>query len=688
MATSDADPQSAEQDPDRPFPSGGIQQPLQGQSIEPKTGNLRVEGAPTPPLSRPPSPPPPPPGTLRPLDKRFTVSGAESSAERVSAKESSASGLRHRLGQMEANEASDQLSAVVSTLAEQREGNAQATQAGVDIRSSTGTASGAASASATAFAGGTNPVHGDPTDPTATTSVPVFAIFQDNVRTEDVAERDALSRERTAKALAQLLDKRQDDKPLTIALFGPWGAGKSTLIGIVRQELTKSSKRFEFADFNAWKNERVDNMGAALAQSVVDTLIGDLGYWSQLGIALKISARRKARLRKSLQQSAGAAVVRVKMFALTYVVPFGWPISLLAITVALAGFSLSVPLSDPLRWLMTSLGGLATVAMAWASAHAVIFKGLLESFKTVAKDQKLADRLLLPDYSEKLGSAYEIGRTLDDLCDLTLRGKSSVEKQLFVVVDDLDRCSPAAIKQVFDAVRLVAHIRGVSVIVALDDRIAYAAVAKFYSEFEILDREPSQVSRDYLAKVFNVTVMLQDAGFDAVENYIRSHIFEGSAPTAGPTASGSSTSPPSVSDENENTMEALPFEVDVFVELAKEFSFTNPRELWRLRQTWSLLKGIALPSSAPRPIVRVWMRHMFLRERILQGTNEQRKQAADFLRSFGSPAPSLDGLVPNFERISRDLAFGFQDRDAMILGVLLPAAPAELVKHQPAPTSK
>jgi hypothetical protein len=668
--------------------------PLSGQSIEPQSGELRATAS-SPNLHT---------GTLD--GDRFSITGPEASVERAKSEDLASSGIRYKIGEVAEADAKDQESASVTMSAQQDEAvSAAATQDAAVIREAEGEAkgaggAGAVSANASIASGQSVSRHPNVADPGSsnarapernptnknpgTPSEPaLYQIVQDAARTEDVAEKDALSREKIAKALAQLLIDRRDDKPLTIALFGPWGAGKSTLIALVRRELAASTKPFEYADFNAWKNERVDNMGAALAQSVVDALAGDLGFFSQLRIALRISARRKARLRRAVDKTAQEAFTRVqaaltwlKLFLLTYVIPFAWPISFLGVAMAVVAFAFTTDWHA--KWLVTALGSLGTIVLAWVSAHTAIFKGLLESFKTVAKDQKLSEKLFLPDYTEKLGSAYEIGRTLEDLCALTLCDKKTeVNKQLLVVVDDLDRCSPGAIKQVFDAVRLVAHIRGVSVIVALDDRIAFAAVAKFFAEFGINDREPSQVARDYLAKVFNVSVRLEDAAPETVATYIRSHIFEQpeQPATQNASAAGSQNNP------SQSPGEALQHEVAAFVAFANEFEFTNPRELWRLRQTWSLLKGMALPASAAEPVLNEWMRHMFLRERLMQGTNEQRRLAAEFLNNAAAVAPmSLETLVPNIGRAVGELRAGFNVRDTKILCVLLPAAPAEMPK--------
>lgn len=493
-----------------------------------------------------------------------------------------------------------------------------------------------------------------------------FEIGRDAAKAETIALKDALNRAHLAEVLAQLLATRRDKHPIALGLWGPWGAGKSSFVEFLKTSLdANSTASFKYADFNAWKNERVDNLGAALAQSVLEAMVRDLGFWQQTRLALKLAWLRNARLRRSVNKDLSCIKLRINraiIFGSTYVAPFLGPL-------AIALLALGLFIANKPLWGYVST--LATAVATWVSVHAVRSKQLLNWFKGLLKDHRSSFKL--PDYSDKIGSFHEMSRTLEDLCSLELSHKDSAAgdpNYLLVTVDDLDRCSPASIKQVFDAVRLVANIHQVVVLVALDHRIAYIAVAKHYAEYGTTDREISQLARDYLAKVFNLSVTLAPANESSIELYIKHRLFD--LPEVAPAFGRHQAT-----DSGRNLGSSTAAEAEAFNEFALAMQFTNPRELWRLRQAWALLKGIALPTRASDSAVREWMRHMFLREAIAQGTNEQRRQAEQFLSANSDEARTglWAGPVPS---IALSVLEEFDKRDPLVRAVLLPAAPAEL----------
>jgi len=520
---------------------------------------------------------------------------------------------------------------------------------------------------------------------TATGSLPQqLSLTRDPGRAEAIAARDALDRGALTRAVADFLTSRTDEHALALALFGAWGSGKSSFIDFLRKELTsrQSPMNFRFAEFNAWKNERVDNIGAALAQSVVTELVSKLTLFEQFKLAVKIAHKRTQRFRKALVDDAHRAGQAAKGNWFDWLTVLGplvvWPLLTAAMLYAVFEGTAAV------EWLSRTTAAVGAAISAVYSASRVLSKQLLNWFKDLAKDKKFSFKFL-PDYSEKLGSFHEMGETLGDLVHLSLTSQAGHRREcLMLVVDDLDRCSPDTIKQVFDAVRLVAHIPNVVVLVALDERIAYTAVAKHYADY---GRDPALVARDYLAKVFNLFVTLPMASPESISSYVRSHLFTRTPQRV--EESGLEQQPRSV-DEGESPTPARPsadleststLEVETFAGLVQAWGLANPRELWRLRQTWALLKGVALQEHVSEADVRIWMRHMFFREMFLQGNEKQRKAVEDILnRKVGADAEESmkDARVQLLARTAAEIAFGFNERDPKVMAVLLPAAPYDL----------
>ncbi|WP_167772844.1 KAP family P-loop NTPase fold protein [Ramlibacter humi] len=504
------------------------------------------------------------------------------------------------------------------------------------------------------------------------------SVVREAAQAETIAVNDALDRAALTKAVADLLTTRTDKHPLAMALFGAWGAGKSSFIDFVKKEVaSRTEAPFRFAEFNAWRNERVDNIGAALAQAVVESVVAERSFFEQMALALRLAKRRNARLRKALAKDAAGLKAWTTStwewlkFTLAY---FAFPLAVGAIALA---FFLQ---TEAYKVVAGAVGSAVTGLVALFSVKSALSNELLNWFKKLAKDQKFS-LSVLPDYREKLGSFHEMGRTLEDLCALTLSNPNDGRADfLLLVIDDLDRCSPDTIKQVFDAVRLVANIPQVVVLVALDERIAYSAVAKHYAEYGFSDRETAQVARDYMSKVFNVFVSLPGAQKKVIENYVRTRLFDVPADFPGTTTTALPPTPETPAARRQRVRSSSALEAQTFSELVSAFEMSNPRELWRLRQTWSLLKGFALPEQASDEVVRAWMQHMFFRETFLRGTAEQRRNGKPILEKLISgTADSSERLwTPALTRTARDIGAGFDVRDAAVMSVLLPAAPADI----------
>jgi hypothetical protein len=84
-------------------------------------------------------------------------------------------------------------------------------------------------------------------------------------------DRDALDFDPYVAALAGLVASPATRTPLTIGVFGTWGAGKTSLMRMVRGKLPES---FRTAWFDAWKYEKEETLWRALLLQVLSALKG------------------------------------------------------------------------------------------------------------------------------------------------------------------------------------------------------------------------------------------------------------------------------------------------------------------------------------------------------------------------------------------------------------------------------
>lgn len=468
-------------------------------------------------------------------------------------------------------------------------------------------------------------------------------VGQGPTHVEGVAKDDALAREAITEALVALLRNRFHTDPLTIGLFGAWGSGKSSQVGFVKGKLDEQDPEgpaIRVIEFNAWEHEKCDNLSAALAQTIVENLIKDTSLSQQWKLARQLAARKRAHITKA----AGKDLAGVHVAFYQWIAPFmSFEVASAAVIILL------VLLTNMPLVLKSAFSALAAWVAGWKAFNKYLTDNLTSWFKRIAGGVG-GGPFGLPDYAAKLGTFHEIRETLQHLVSLRVGEEKHARKgeYLLIVVDDLDRCGVGTIKLVLDAVRLVTSLPRVVTLVAVDDRIAYPAVESFFEQFKGSGRGASVVARDYLAKVFNVSITLPPVPADLATDFIRNRLF---ADVYGGTQTiddPQSPEDPSAAEEapvkglqNEggkgkghgtghvtipdDTVLVTEEEIEEFTRLALAIGMTNPRALWRMKQAWYLLRNMAL-SFDPAGSFEPWMRSMFVREAILAESAEVRQK--------------------------------------------------------------
>lgn len=90
-------------------------------------------------------------------------------------------------------------------------------------------------------------------------------MWHDNETTEDLLGFDQF-----VDAIITLVQS-PDLLPITIGIFGDWGGGKSSLMGMASKVLG-GEKQYLYLNFNSWQFEGYDDIKAALMASVMQAL--------------------------------------------------------------------------------------------------------------------------------------------------------------------------------------------------------------------------------------------------------------------------------------------------------------------------------------------------------------------------------------------------------------------------------
>jgi KAP family P-loop domain len=247
---------------------------------------------------------------------------------------------------------------------------------------------------------------------------------------------------------------------LTIAIFAPWGSGKSSFLNMCREELrSEDEARVLTAQFNAWKYDGRDEVWHALIQTLLDELV-------------RHSTDPQNHLsRRRLHQALGVAR----------------------------------DLSMSAAWLLPE------AALTFGTAK-TLDGSIVERFRG-----DLRQRSALRAENDKYTLGYRhINRFERDFASTvkTLAG----DRRLVLFIDDLDRCSPESAMTVLEALRLFTGAANCVFVVAMDERaITEAAAAAFQPRDEAKGRR-------YLAKLINFACYLPSPRFESIRSNIDPHL--------------------------------------------------------------------------------------------------------------------------------------------------------------------
>jgi predicted KAP-like P-loop ATPase len=258
--------------------------------------------------------------------------------------------------------------------------------------------------------------------------------------------------------------------PVSIGVFGNWGAGKSSLLKLIEQSLDADERDWIVINFDAWLYQGYDDARAALLE-VIATALTKAADGNE-GLAKKT---KKLLARVDGFRALGFLAEGAALFT---GIPTG---GLLARSVGALG-NASDGIQDQDEY--ESLGETAKEAKEQVG-------GLLKSEAKKSPPQQI-------DAFRK-----EYGEILEEL-----------GKPLVVVIDNLDRCLPTNAIHTLEAIRLFLFLANTAFIIAADEEMIRFSVADYFKGAS--DRH--QI--DYLDKLIQVPIRVPKAGVREVRSYL------------------------------------------------------------------------------------------------------------------------------------------------------------------------
>ncbi|MGH3860466.1 P-loop NTPase fold protein [Actinokineospora sp.] len=396
-----------------------------------------------------------------------------------------------------------------------------------------------------------------------------------DVSNDAESESDYLGFSSDVSTLAALIADRSTVPPLSVALLGAWGAGKSSFLRQLHHQVETLAGRSRgnpeqsaFAAnvrqvrFNAWQYSD-DHLWVGLVEHLFDSLTPpdepDSTSRSSEAELDELRARSRdlgAELERAERTGGAAADLRAPalvrlLWRERTVLRSRWGLALIPVALAAAGVSWAV-------WGSTlAVVGASVIAIGAAVIPVVEglvtgwrkFAGLPGSLREKVRARKkiLDTRIAAADaelartdptarlsaliaevraghyeqYRGVLGRAHEHLRTLSDNVGTALehwraapQGPPPLER-IVLYVDDLDRCPPRKVADVLAAVHLLLALPLFVVVVAVDPRWLRRSLEQHQSELFGPDNGVAARPLDYLDKIFQITFALRPMGSGA-----------------------------------------------------------------------------------------------------------------------------------------------------------------------------
>ena len=258
--------------------------------------------------------------------------------------------------------------------------------------------------------------------------------------------------------------------PVSVGVFGNWGAGKSSLLKLIEAKLEQDEKDWIVIKFDAWLYQGYDDARAALLEVIATALTEAADGSASLSMKTKKLLARVDGFRAMGLLAEGAAL--------------------------LAG----VPTGGLIARSVGALGG---------AADGIQDQEEYETLGKTAKEAKeQASGLLRPETKKSPPQQIdafrkEYGEILEEL-----------GKPLVVIIDNLDRCLPTNAIHTLEAIRLFLFLTNTAFIIAADEEMIRSSVADYFKGAS--DRH--QI--DYLDKLIQVPIRVPKAGVREIRSYL------------------------------------------------------------------------------------------------------------------------------------------------------------------------
>lgn len=264
--------------------------------------------------------------------------------------------------------------------------------------------------------------------------------------------------------------------PSTIGLYGDWGSGKSTLMRLAKKRIEECDQKGKRKDgtskqkslcieFNGWLFEGYEDTKTSLCGTILDALADEKRFGP------KVAEKAKELIKKIDFKKIISKGVKLGM---DFLIAGG------------IGTLTDLTLSSIFASIKNSSGGIDTKQI----------EEILEKFK---KEENT--RTDVKNFRNEFKTLLEMSKV----------------ENVVVFIDELDRCQPDTILEVFEAMRLFLFVEGTSFIIGADERLIQYAIKSKYKE---VPGNNLDIGKEYLEKVIQYPITIPQLNRTEVEGCI------------------------------------------------------------------------------------------------------------------------------------------------------------------------
>ena len=262
--------------------------------------------------------------------------------------------------------------------------------------------------------------------------------------------------------------------PSTIGLYGDWGSGKSSLMKLVQKEIEekypKNEKKKDTVktlciEFNGWLFEGYEDTKTSLCGAILDALADEKRF------SKEVTDYAKELIKKiDINKILGKGVK----------------------------YGLDLFLSGGIG-ILTDLSLSSLLSTIKSNAGEVQAKDIEEILSMLKKNDK---------------TRTEIKNFRNEFKDLL---KKSKVENVVVFIDELDRCLPDTVLEVFEAMRLFLFVEGMSFVIGADERLIQYSIKSKYKE---VPGNNLDIGKEYLEKVIQYPLYIPQLTRAEVNQYL------------------------------------------------------------------------------------------------------------------------------------------------------------------------